>query len=160
MRTHRDLLRTALVLLACGVLLPGKAAFSQDQNRSDARRLVTPETRRSIQAGLTFLAARQETDGSFGSGSQNRYRRNIGVTALSGLAFLAGGHTPGDGPYGQAVNRAVDFLISRCSPNGFIVEPTSHTHGLMYGHGFATFHHDLVDVEVNQRCADHRRRPQ
>jgi hypothetical protein len=134
MGSNRNSLRTGLILLMCGLLTSPKAAFAQDRN-SDARRLVTPATKRSIDAGLSFLAARQETDGSFGSG--DLYRRSIGVTALSGMAFLAGGHTPGDGPYGQAVDRAISFLVKRCNANGFIVEPGSRVHGPMYGHGFA-----------------------
>lgn len=134
MGRDRKLIRTGLSLLLVLQVTTGGAASAQDQ-KSDARRMVTPETKRSIDAGLSYLAARQETDGSFGSG--NLYRRNVGVTALAGMAFLAGGHTPGDGPYGQTVNRTVDFLISRCNANGFIEEPTSRMHGPMYGHGFA-----------------------
>jgi len=134
MGRNRDLKRTGLILLTGCLLIPGEAGVAQDQ-QSDARRLVTPETKRSIDAGLNYLAARQDTDGSFGSG--DLYRRNIGVTALAGMAFLAGGNTPGDGTYGQNVNRAIDYLISRCNANGFIVEPTSRMHGPMYGHGFA-----------------------
>lgn len=134
MGSHRMILRSVLILLSFGCHLPGKAVFAQEQH-ADARRLVTPETKRSIEAGLSFLAARQATDGSFGSG--DLYRRSIGVTALAGMAFLAGGHTPGDGPYGQTVDLAVEFLVKRCNSNGFIVEPASRVHGPMYGHGFA-----------------------
>ena len=35
--------------------------------------------------------------------SSNPYRGNAAVTALSGLAFMAGGSTPGRGPYGPEV---------------------------------------------------------
>lgn len=128
------LIRTSISLLIGALVLSGGVSFAQDQT-SDARKLVTPETKRSIDSGLIFLAGRQETDGSFGSGKQ--YRKNVGVTALAGLAFLAGGHTPGDGQYGQTVNRTVDYLISCCHANGFIEEPGARIHGPMYGHGFA-----------------------
>jgi hypothetical protein len=97
---------------------------------------VTVETQRAMDAGLAYLAARQHPDGSFGSGSV--YRRNVAVTALAGMAFLSAGHTPGRGPYGEPVDRAVQFLLDSAEPSGYIIRPDSAAHGPMYGHGFAT----------------------
>ena len=65
-------------------------------------------------------------------------RGNAAVCGLCGMAFLAGGSTPGRGPYGRTVQRAVDYLLNNAQPSGFIVEPTATTHGPMYSHGFAT----------------------
>src|SRR5438067_5856111 len=62
--------------------------------------MLTPETDRAIQNGLTWLARSQNADGSFGSGT---YRGNIAVTSLAGLAFMAGGSSPGRGPYGAQI---------------------------------------------------------
>ncbi len=97
---------------------------------------ITPETQKAIDSGLAYLASRQNDDGSFGSGSV--YRRNVAVTALSGMAFLSAGHTPGRGKYGNHVQKAVDFILSRSRPNGQITEEDVRYHGPMYGHGFAT----------------------
>lgn len=97
---------------------------------------ITPEVQVAIDRGLAWLAARQHPNGSFGSGSQ--YRENVAVTALSAMAFVAAGHTPGRGKYGELVQDATEFLLSRSKPNGFIVDEGSTSHGPMYGHGFAT----------------------
>lgn len=99
-------------------------------------KFVTPETTKAIDDGLAYLATRQRPDGSFGSGSI--YEKNVAVTALSGMAFIAGGSTPGRGKYGRNVQRAVDFILSRCQPNGYITDESAEYHGPMYGHGFAT----------------------
>lgn len=98
--------------------------------------LITADTQRAIDSGLASLASRQAPDGSFGSGSI--YRKNVAVTGLAGMAFLSAGHTPGRGKYGEVVQKATDYLLARCRPNGFIVEDEGRTHGPMYGHGFAT----------------------
>lgn len=103
---------------------------------ASGRELVTSAAQGSIDRGLAWLAVRQHEDGSFGSGSN--YRQNVAVTALCGMAFLSAGHTPGRGQYGDEVQKAIDFVLSRCEPAGFIVDEASKSHGPMYGHGFAT----------------------
>jgi len=97
---------------------------------------VTPAAQQTIQNGLAWLAWKQHEDGSFWS-SQN-YRREVAITALSGMAFLADGHLPNKGRYGREVSKAVDFLLSRVQPNGLIVDRESASSGSMYGHGFST----------------------
>ena len=97
---------------------------------------VTPATQQAIQRGLEFLARNQHENGSFGSGSL--YRQNVAVTALSGMAFLSAGHTPGRGKYGRHVDKAVAFILGATDPSGFINVAESSSHGPMYGHGFAT----------------------
>ena len=98
-------------------------------------RLVTPVAQQCIDKGLRFLAANQNPEGSFGSG---QFRDNIAVTALTGLAMLSNGSTPGEGPYGENLDRALDFILRNVSPSGFIVVPQSTSHGKMYDHGFGT----------------------
>jgi len=139
-----------LSLIAGGISGRGLAGKLWGQNtEDDARRLVTPEIRNAIERGLKTLSATQKPDGSFGSG--NTYRRSVGVTSLVGLSYLAGGHTPGDGPYGEAVNRTIDFLLAQCDANGFIHEPNSRTHGPMYDHGFAvTFLAEIYGMTERQ----------
>ena len=116
-----------------------RAGRSEDRpvDRSGGEGLVTPETQQAIDAGLAFLAARQDSrDGSFGTLASSR--RRVAVTALAGMAFLSSGSTPGRGKYGAQVQKAVDFLLSRFQPNGFIFDEGNTGHGPMYDHGFAT----------------------
>ncbi|WP_337174778.1 prenyltransferase/squalene oxidase repeat-containing protein [Paludisphaera sp.] len=99
----------------------------------DMRVMVTPEADRAIQTGLAWLAKSQQPDGSFGSGT---YRGNIAVTSLAGLAFMAGGSSPGRGPYGAHVDKALAYVMANTSPAGFIAVAAASTHGPMYSHGF------------------------
>ena len=113
---------------------------AQDEPKSasrDSRELFTPATDAAITAGLNWLAGQQQSDGSFGV--VTRYRSNPGVVGLCGLALLSSGSTPGRGPYGAHVQKAVDFVLTCSRPSGYIVEEDwKYYHGPMYGHGFAT----------------------
>jgi hypothetical protein len=100
-----------------------------------ALELMTPETDQSIQDGLAWLSRQQNADGSFGGGA---YRGNIAVTALAGLAFMASGSTPGRGPYGAHIDKALVFVMENTSSSGFISVASAATHGPMYSHGFGT----------------------
>jgi squalene-hopene cyclase-like protein/prenyltransferase/squalene oxidase-like repeat protein len=97
--------------------------------------MMTPETDRAIQSGLAWLARNQNADGSYGTGT---YRGNIAVTSVAGLAFMSSGSTPGRGPYGAPIDKALAYVMENTSPSGFIAVPGSSTHGPMYSHGFGT----------------------
>lgn len=62
----------------------------------------------SVERALTFLAAQQEPDGSFPTLPQGQ----PAVTSLCVLAFMAHGHNPGEGPYGDRLTRATDYILS------------------------------------------------
>jgi hypothetical protein len=96
--------------------------------------MMTPATDEAIQRGLAWLARSQSADGSFGVGA---YRGNIAVTSLAGLAFMASGSSPGRGPYGASIDKALAYVMQNTSPAGFIAVVAS-THGPMYSHGFGT----------------------
>ena len=85
---------------------------------------------------LAFLASQQNEDGSFGSGTV--FSHNIAVTALSGMAVVSAGNTPGRGKYGRSVDRALQYILEHVGPNGFITARDTSPHGPMYDHGFAT----------------------
>ncbi|MBI5763806.1 MAG: terpene cyclase/mutase family protein [Planctomycetes bacterium] len=89
----------------------------------------------AVNKGLAWLAAQQQPDGSFGSGSQ--YGRHVGITALACMAFVSDGSVPGRGPYSRVVENGLNFVLNSCSDqSGLIAAETSY--GPMYGHGFAT----------------------
>jgi len=96
--------------------------------------MVTPETEQAIEQGLAYLARTQARNGSW------RSRTGYGVypcamTSLAGLALLAGGSTPGEGPYADNVRRAVHFVLSCAHRNGLIAAMEEEQRS-MYGHGF------------------------
>jgi hypothetical protein len=100
-----------------------------------AAEMITPETDRAIRSGLAWLSRSQNTDGSFGNGT---YRGNIAVTSLAGLAFMASGSSPGRGPYGSHIDKALLYVMENTSPSGFIAVAAASTHGPMYSHGWGT----------------------
>jgi hypothetical protein len=71
----------------------------------------------AIQRGLTFLAAQQQPDGSFPTDSVAQ----PGVTSLCVLAFMAHGHNPGNGPYGDRLDRAIRYIADCQKRSGLIV---------------------------------------
>ncbi|MCI0378305.1 MAG: terpene cyclase/mutase family protein [Gemmataceae bacterium] len=117
-----------------GLVLRGLA---QDNPENQARGMITAATQETIDSGLAYLERQQHEDGSWGT---NQYTGNVAVTALCGLAFMAGGHQPGRGRYGRCVSRALQFVLAHEDRNtpGFLNNPRASLHGPMYGHGFAT----------------------
>ncbi len=97
--------------------------------------LMTSDTDKTIKNGLAWLARTQNSDGSYGAGT---YRGNIAVTSLAALAFMSSGSSPGRGPYGSQIDKALVYVMDNTSPSGFIAVAASSTHGPMYSHGFGT----------------------
>ncbi len=98
----------------------------------------------ALERGLAFLVAQQATqpDGSFPTGASDGYAP-VAVTALAGLALMAGGSSPDRGPHGEAVADAVDYLLarvdgSRGSPTLGYLAAESDLVSRMHGHGYAT----------------------
>ena len=82
---------------------------------------VTPGQAQAVERGLAWLAENQAANGSWRSKigyklnedySYQREEGHVGVTSLACMAFLAGGHLPGRGEYGQVVDRGLDFVLS------------------------------------------------
>ena len=102
---------------------------------------ITAETQAAIESGLTFLSHNQGADGSF---TERFSGAAVGVTALCGLALMAGGHQPGRGRYGRTVSKCIDYLLSAAGGPvpGFIgsADAQPNFRGMnqqaMYSHGF------------------------
>ena len=71
----------------------------------------------SVDRGLAFLASQQQPDGSFPSLDYAQ----PGVTSLCVLAFMAHGHAPGNGPYGERLERAMRYIVDCQRPSGLIM---------------------------------------
>jgi hypothetical protein len=95
----------------------------------------------SVDRALAWLALQQAPDGSFPSlpGAQPA------VTSFAVMAFLSRGYHPGFGPYGSALDRAIDFVIDNQQPDGLLsfLAPEPHfqdmgaSHTGAYNHAIA-----------------------
>jgi len=102
----------------------------------------------ALDKALAYLAKKQHPKGYWPSG----LRQNTAITSLSVMAFLAKGYTPGTGPYGQVINKGIDFVLACQKPNGLLVGGTSH--GPMYSHTIST----LMLSEVSGMVDEQRQR--
>ncbi len=99
----------------------------------------------AIVNGLEYLAREQQPNGCWVT--QN-WGESTATTALSVMSFLAAGHLPGEGKYGDAMNRGIRFVVEQQQENGLLVVRGSH--GPMYSHGIAT----LMLAEVVGVCEE------
>lgn len=132
-----DLTRRRCLQLLAAASLGGRPSSAADDDNPErtAAEFVTTAAQEAIDKGLAFLASRQQPDGSFGPGG---YNRDVAISALAGMAFMAGGSTPGRGPYGAEVDLCLKYLLDNSQDSGYLNAPGSGSHGPMYGHGFAT----------------------
>src|SRR4051812_44617352 len=91
---------------------------------------ISPQTQASIDRALKYLNDHQDKEGT--------WKADIGpstaVTSLGTMAFLARGHVPGQGPYGDTINKSIDYVVAHQMPNGLL----SANSGTMYDHGIST----------------------
>lgn len=97
--------------------------------------MITPEAEQSIEKGLKYLIKTQSRDGSWRSnGNSGSYP--CAMTALAGLALLASGSTPLEGPYAINVQKATEYILSCAGESGLIAKMSEEQRS-MYGHGFS-----------------------
>jgi hypothetical protein len=90
---------------------------------------LSPEVKQSITRGLEAFAASQNPNGSWGG---------VAGTALGLMSFMLQGHIPGEGKYGEAMSKAIGFILS-VEKNGYFHGSNANTPGskAMYEHGLA-----------------------
>ncbi len=86
----------------------------------------------AVLSGLRSLARTQNRDGSWSSGGS--YSRNVGITSLACMAFMANGSQPGRGEFGENIDRGLHFVLASVRADGYI---TAGGRSRMYEHGFA-----------------------
>ena len=136
------------------VILTGIFAFSlvgiATADESAALRLKYQDrVDASVERGLAFLASQQISSTEArdmgkpylaGSFQDSTVPGNTGITSLAVMAFLAKGHTPGSGPYGERINQGIDYVLSQQLDNGLLLskDRQGRTSGMMYSHSIAT----------------------
>ncbi len=114
-------------LLALPTSAPAQEAadpiFAEWQDRVDP----------AIDRALQYLARVQRSDGTF----PENYGDSTGIPALVGMTFLSRGHLPTEGPYAEALNRCIDFVLNNQKDNG-LYEKGHAGSGPMYAHNIST----------------------
>lgn len=95
----------------------------------------------AVDRGLQWLAAQQAEDGRFPS----EEAAQPAVTSMAVMAFLSRGHMPGQGPYGENLSRAIDFVLATQRRPGYfsllpVTPPAQHltpSQTVTYNHAIA-----------------------
>ena len=129
---HLALLLSAAVL----ALHPSGTVLGQEDGDSGAPGFqeIIAQQESAIEKACAWLAKNQGRDGSWSS-NQGGENYQVAMTGLAGLALLAAGNTPGRGPYGEQVSKAVKYLLKLQDKSGHISAGSDGRS--MYGHGFA-----------------------
>ncbi len=99
------------------------------------RPVLNPQVEKAVNKGLMWLAEQQNGDGSW---SEKYFDHDTGVTSLAMLAFMANGHYPGRGKYGDLLGKAEQFLLKSSNQNGLLFQMRKKRRPTMYQHGLAT----------------------
>ena len=130
-------MKKVLVLTASAMLL-FVPVLARADTESPALAKYRARVGLAVKKALAFMATRQKPDGSF----DDRWNTNASV-GLAGMAYLSVGHTPGRGPYGDVVNRCIDFILATPAqgPHGGAAKGylgRANPYGRMYSHAIAT----------------------
>ena len=132
----------AIAGVAAGSLLLPVGRVVDAQTVPSRPPLITEKTEQSIERGLAYLARTQSRDGSWRTGS-NYGSYPVTMTALAGLALMAGGHTPVEGRYARNVRKALDYVLSCAHETTVsgkkytVIANMAEEQRSMYAHGFA-----------------------
>lgn len=113
----------ALFAVFCLLLVDSPAQAEGEWEINDA-------SQAALERGLEWLARNQGSEGNWES-------NDLGLVGLGALAFMAAGHGPGRGRYGQNVQKALDYVITNAKPSGLL--NISNAQRDMYNHGLSTF---------------------
>lgn len=100
--------------------------------RADQNEPVPPQVQDGVDRALAYLARIQQPDGTWPQGGSSK----TAVPSLTIMAFLARGHVPGQGPYGELLNKSIDFVLAQQQENGVIAGTAGGQN--MYEHGIST----------------------
>lgn len=120
--------RTSIAAPALGAL--AAAFFACAVALGEGEWEITAQSERSLALGLEWLARNQGPEGNWTS-------NDLGLVSTGTLAFLAAGHMPGQGRYGDNVDRALDYVLRNSRPSG-LLNIAEERRG-MYNHGLSTF---------------------
>ncbi len=126
---RRDVLMAAAAVT--GGLLTDPLSVSASRFFESQKTPQEEAWQRATDSGLTWLAGQQTRLGHW---AHDIYP--TAMTALAGTAMVCSGSTATQGPFAENIRKAVDYLITKCRPNGLIGDPIRDNR-YTYGHGFS-----------------------
>src|SRR4051812_36740550 len=120
------------VIAAPAVIMPASNSVRAAEDDKDA---VPPHVERAVDRALQWLADHQNKDGSWSEPGRGG-AVSTAVTGLAAKAFLARGHIPGQGKFGETLNKAIRYVLSRQQQDGLIASNGA-GNAAMYEHGIA-----------------------
>ena len=139
--------RCICCLLVTG-MLAGTASVSCYAQGSPADRRVD----QSIVRALKFLASKQQRSGAWQIENPSRGLDAASTTSLAIMAFMAAGHVPGEGPYGDQMDRGIRWVLNNQRSDGLFTHRAGS--GPMYTHGICTLMLAEVAGMVDASLAD------
>ena len=116
------------VILAAPILLQGHISAARAQGTWE----MTPESEQALKRGLAWLERSQGREGNWTS-------NDLGLVSMGALAFLAAGEMPGRGSHGEALQKALDYVLTQAQKKKSGLLNISDTQRDMYNHGLSTF---------------------
>ena len=96
----------------------------------------------AVDRGLEYLSQHQNPDGSFESPPLGQ----PAVTSFCVMAFLSRGHVPNQGPYGDQLSRAIDYVLSKQQPNGLFCDLPKGRQWNIFG----AYHHPISGLMLGE----------
>ena len=115
------------------------------QDAGDVFQKYEARVSKAVDRGFEYLLSVEQPDGSF----PESHGRSTGISSLVGMAFLAKGHLPGQGRYGDAINRRIDYALAHTSAEG-LIDCGDHGNGPMYAHNISALFLSEVSGMVDQ----------
>ncbi len=127
---------------ATGLALWNQPLAARDRkaspNEKSPDELVNPAAKRAVEKGLAYLQRTQvKTGRNRGAFANASMASGVATCSLSGLAFMCGGHVPGEGKFGKSVDMCVEYILKNVRETGFIEVRSAGVNENMYGHGFS-----------------------
>lgn len=134
----------------------GPADANPPTSRPESPDVLTPAQAHAVDSAvdraLAWMVRTQKSDGSFPTlkGGQP------GVTALCVLALISRGHLPGQGPYGESIDRAVQYVLRSQASDGVIAQERAGNQNQVYFGQTAAYNHAISGLMLAEICGQMR----
>lgn len=143
---RRSAAMIALAALAAPVAAHAQFATAPDTSSDLSAALPAAgwrEVDQSTARALRWLAQQQRPDGAFPTAASGQ----PAITSLCVMAYLSCGHQPGVGPYGQRLDRAIDYTLACQQPSGlFSLEAPQSAHVHQGASHTVTYNHAIAGL--------------